>query len=104
MKFKERCGGEDVIFEVIAGFKFGVVAFDRNSDGSARGEIRGKRHFQVHGDVERTAEVDGIGGVLRDVGHADGEERHADFGFLAGPVKIICLSEVQLELERFCSV
>ena len=96
--------GEDVIFEVVAGFEIGVIAFDGNGDGSARGEIGGQRHFQIHGDVERAAEMDRVGGVFGSVRQADGEQGDADFGFLAGPVQVIRLREIQIELEGFRGV
>ena len=71
---------------------------------SARGKMGGQRHFQIHGDGEWAAEVDGIGGVFVRVRQADGEERDADFGFLAGPVQVICLGEIEIEFEGFFGV
>jgi len=48
--------------------------------------------------------MDRVGGIFVRVRQADGEERDADFGFFAGPVEVICLREIEIELEGFFSV
>ena len=53
----------------------------------------------MHGHIERAAKMNGRGIVLGNSRNADGGKRQCDFCFLARPIKIVGLGQIEIKLE-----